>query len=60
MQQINNDNGGILMLVGSVFLYAISRFTVQEWASFATIFAALATGAYHIDRIIQNHKNKKS
>lgn len=53
---IDNGNSGLLGIVSTIGLYVISRLTVQEWASFATIFAAVCTGIYYIKKTFFDKK----
>lgn len=56
MQQ--HEMKGIFGLLGTTFLYIISRFTVAEWASIATIFAAMMTGIFYLIKWIKLLRNK--
>lgn len=59
MQDPHVNNNGILLTVMTMMYYIISRFTIQEWASVATIATALCACAYYINSIIISRKKKK-
>lgn len=54
----NNGHGSIYMTIGTVFIYLLSVFTVQQWAAVATIFAGVATGGFTLYKWWRLYKNK--
>lgn len=60
----HNGNNGLLAVLCSTFLYLLSLFSVQAWASVAAIFAGVAAGCYNGYKFIimlkERRKRKKS
>lgn len=55
----SNVGGSIFGTIGTVFIYLLAVFTVQQWAAVATIFAGSCTGAYTIYKWIKDIKSDK-
>ena len=53
-----NGHGSIYMTIGTVFIYLLSIWTVQQWAAVATIFAGLSTGAFTLYKWWRLYKDK--
>lgn len=54
---IDNGNGSVFMMIGTFFFYLLSVFALQQWASIATIIAAVSTIVYNIQRFQKSRKN---
>ena len=58
MQNHHVHNNGILLSTMTLLTYLISRFTIQEWASVATIATAACACAYYVNSIIISRRKK--
>lgn len=52
------NNGSVLMMLGTFFLYITSYVTLSNVAAVATILAAFSTVAYNIVKIWKERKTK--
>jgi len=57
----NHDSPmGMLLSIGSIILYVLSKITVSDLAAMMAIFSGFAGGLYYITKWVMMIKNKKT